>query len=51
MLMKIVDCEQTENYDIPYRQFLSDVGITVPDSLTCEMSIRKFNRLAYPTAF
>ena len=46
MLTKIVDCAETEDYDIPYRQFLSDVGITVPDSLTCEMSIRKFNRSA-----
>ena len=42
MLTKIVDCEQTEDYNIPYRQFLSDAGITVPDYLECEMSIREY---------
>lgn len=50
MLTKIVDCAQTEDYNITYREFLSEVGITVPDSLTCEMSIRKFKRLIYPIA-
>ncbi len=51
MLSSIEGCAEYEYQTVPYRSLLEDMGINVPNDLTCEVQVPICTRLSFGDAF